>query len=153
MPGGRPPKPIEQKRKTGRTPNTDSGGRKLPELTDTVPLPMAEDTPPAPNDLSHDGVQLWERAWDQAITWISPVSDVTALEEACRLADDLAVARTVYRSNPANSQAGKIVAELSRALTSSLGNLGFDPAARSRLGLSEVKRVSKLEQLRQSRGN
>ena len=32
MTAGRPRKPIEQKRKTGRTPTTDSGGRKLPDV-------------------------------------------------------------------------------------------------------------------------
>ena len=45
MTAGRPRKPIEQKRKTGRTPTTDSGGRKLPDLRKITVLPMADGIP------------------------------------------------------------------------------------------------------------
>lgn len=39
MPGGRPPKPLEQKRRTGRGPGRDSGGRPLPPIASVTALP------------------------------------------------------------------------------------------------------------------
>lgn len=49
MPGGRPPKPVEQKAAVGRSAGRDSGGRKLPETV--VELPTAEGVPDPPADL------------------------------------------------------------------------------------------------------
>jgi len=40
---------------------------------------------------------------------------------------------------------------LDKQIVSLLSNLGFDPAARARLGLAEVKTKSVLEQLREKR--
>jgi hypothetical protein len=107
---------------------------------------MAEGVPDAPSDLLLDGVRLWERAWGSAITWLSPDSDMEAVENACRLADDLAVARRRYRatSDPTD---GRMVVQLSKSMADALSALGFDPTARSRLGVAEVKRASALEEL------
>jgi hypothetical protein len=44
-----------------------------------------------------------------------------------------------------------MVATFHRELASALSSLGFDPAARTRLGVAEVTRVSKLEALRAKR--
>lgn len=142
----RPPKPLEQKRMTGRSPGRDSGGRKLPEVASVVALPMADGVPDPPSDLLLDGRRLWERAWGAAITWLSPDSDMEAVENACRLADDLAVARHRYRATSDPSD-GRIVVQLAKSVSDALSVLGFDPTARSRLGVAEVKRASALEQL------
>ena len=83
----RPRKPAELKRMTGRTPSTDSGGRALPALASVTPLAMAREIPPAPAYLQAEGQRLWQRAWATAITWLSPDSDMQAVETACRLAD------------------------------------------------------------------
>jgi hypothetical protein len=58
MTAGRPRKPIEQKRKTGRTPTTDSGGRKLPDVQKITVLPMADGIPTPPMDLGLEGKSL-----------------------------------------------------------------------------------------------
>lgn len=150
MTRGRPPKPIEQKRRTGRTPGTDSGGRKLPVEGTVVALPQAEGVPDVPADFGLEGTRLWGQLWQAGITWISPKSDMFAAEEACRLADDIAIARQRYRAT-SDPKDGRMVATLNRELMTALGNLGFDPASRTRLGVAEVTRVSKLEQLRASR--
>jgi hypothetical protein len=63
MPGGRPAKPLERKRKTGRAPGRDSGGRKLPEVAQVVALPMAGDAPEPPVELGLAGRELWSRVW------------------------------------------------------------------------------------------
>lgn len=146
-PRGRPPKPIEVKRRTGRTPSTDSGGRKLPEITNVVALPMADGMPDYPNELEEAGRELWRRLWQDGITWISPKTDMQAAEEACRAADDVAAARRRYRATTDPKDASALVA-LGKRLDDALSQLGFNPTARSRLGVAEVTRVSKLDALR-----
>lgn len=142
---GRPPVPNEIKRKRG-TARPD----RVPKQGDVVALPAADGVPDYPADLGLEGRRLWDRAWQAGITWISPKSDLTAVEHACRLADDIAVARERYRAtrDPAD---GRMVATFQRELATALGTLGFDPASRTRLGVAEVTRVSKLEALRAGR--
>ena len=48
--------------------------------------------------------------------------------------------------------ARKALRDLDKQIIGQLSLLGFDPAARARLGLAEVKAASTLEKLRQSRG-
>jgi phage terminase small subunit len=143
---GRPPKPLEQKRRTGRSPGRDTGGRKLPDASNVVALPPAEGVPEYPADLGVDGRTLWDRAWASAITWLAPASDMGEVEEACRLADDVAAARKRYRATTDPGDARALVA-VSKQLTEALSALGFTPVARARLGVAEVKRVSALEEL------
>ena len=144
---GRPPKPLEIKRRTGRTPGTDTGGRKLPELANIVHLPQADGMPDFPRDLDEPGQDLWRRIWQDGITWISPKTDLQAAEEACRAADDVAAARRRYRATTDPKDAGALVS-LGKRLDDALSQLGFNPTARSRLGVAEVTRVSKLDALR-----
>lgn len=146
MTAGRPRKPLEQKRKTGRTMSTDSGGRPLPEIAKVTILPMAQGIPTPPQDLGLHGRELWEKAWDQAITWLSPISDVKQVEHACKVADDLALAREIYRTTR-DAQDGRLVVALNKSFIEALASLGFTPVSRSQLGVAEVKRVSALEQL------
>ena len=47
-----------------------------------------------------------------------------------------------------STEARKHLRDLDKQIIGLLGNLGFDPASRSRLGLAEVKTQSKLEDLR-----
>lgn len=145
-PRGRPPIPIEIKRRRGRTTETDSGGRPLPKSADVVALPMAEGVPLLPHGIESEGAELWKRIWQQGLTWISPQSDMAAAIEACQVADDLAVARRRYRatSDPKDATA---LAAMGRRFDDALSVLGFNPTARSRLGVAEVKRASALEGL------
>jgi len=143
---GRPPKPAEIKRATGRAPGRDSGGRPLPELAVVQTLPMADQTPEPPAMLGPDGLQLWNRVWDAAITWLSPQSDCDAIENAAKLADVVAAARTKYMATLEAVDARAYVS-VNKAFTDSLASLGFDPVSRSKLGVAEVKRVSAIDQL------
>jgi hypothetical protein len=68
------------------------------------------------------------------------------VEEAARLADDLAACRTRYRATLDPSDLRGLVAA-SKQFTDALSALGFNPTARARLGVAEVKRVSALEEL------
>jgi hypothetical protein len=140
---GRPPKPNEVKRRTG-----NPGRRPLPKEGQVVSLPAASTPPVCPDDFGSDAERLWRRAWDAAITWLSPHSDLEAVEQACRLADDLAIARARYRVSLASDD-GRLIVALQKQLAASLSSLGFDPVSRTRLGVAEVTRVSKLQKLRE----
>lgn len=141
MPAGRPPKPNELKRATG-----NPGRRPLPELAVVTPLPMADQTPKPPEGLQEAGLQLWENAWTHAITWLSPASDMRAIENAARLADDLQMARNKYRAT-LDAADGRLLVHINKSFVDALSALGFDPTSRSRLGVAEVKRVSALDEL------
>lgn len=143
---GRPPKPSEVKRVTGRTPSTDSGGRQLTKLSAVATLPMADNTPNEPAGLGEAGKEVWQSAWSTAITWLSPDSDFRAIEHACRIADDLAAARSKYRAT-LEAADGRVLVALNKSYADALSALGFDPVSRSRLGVAEVKRVSALDKL------
>ena len=143
---GRPPKPVEQHRQVG-TYRADRHDRGVASVTS---LPMASGTPEPPVDFGLDGRALWGRAWGAAITWLSADSDWDQVVEACQLADDLSVARRRYRATSDPSDARAVVA-VSRELQACLANLGFSPAARTRLGVAEVKKQSALEALLEKR--
>jgi hypothetical protein len=143
---GRPPTPLEQKRLRGRTANTDSGGRPLPKAGELVQLPMAEGVPLLPPGIESDGAELWKRIWQDGLTWISPQSDMAAAIEACLVADDLAIARRRYRATSDPKDAAALVS-LGKRFDDALSVLGFNPTARSRLGVAEVKRASALQTL------
>lgn len=149
---GRPPIPIEIKRRRGRTTDTDSGGRPLPKAGELVTLPMAEGVPLLPPGIESDGAELWKRIWQEGLTWISPTSDMAAAVEACQVADDLAVARRRYRATSDPKDAGALVA-MGRRFDEALSVLGFNPTARARLGVAEVKRASALQNLIAQRRN
>lgn len=138
---GRPPVPAEVKRRRG-TARAD----RMPAESQVIALPMADGVPDCPADFGLDARRLWERAWNAAITWLSPASDMEAVEQACRIADNLAMARERYKATRDPSD-GRMVVQFSKAMTDALSALGFDPTSRSRLGVAEVKRASALEQL------
>ena len=143
---GRPPKPMEVKRATGRTPGHDSGGRPIKDLSVVTPLPMAWKIPEPPEMLGPDGTKLWNRVWDSAITWLSPQSDMDAIENVCKLADAVTSARTKYMATLEGADARAYVS-LNESFTKGLASLGFDPVSRSRLGVAEVKKMSALDEL------
>ena len=138
---GRPPVPNEIKRRRG-----NPGKRALPAAGSITVLPMASGVPEAPTDLELEGRELWKQAWSHGLTWISPLSDRQAVEEACRMVDDLAVARRRYRatSDPTD---GRAVVAMSKRLSEALSALGFTPTDRTRLGVAEVQKQNALEEL------
>lgn len=92
------PKPLEQRRRKGRTPSTDSGGRPLPTPPVVVPMLPNGEIPQAPDDLRQDGLDLWRQVWLNGQTWISAGSDRAAVELTCRLADSPTISRKLGSS-------------------------------------------------------
>ena len=131
---GRPPKPTEQKRRSG-----NPGKRALPDRAELVAVAPVES---AIVELSP--LQALERALSAGQHWLAE-SDAAAIvlaRDALELYADL---RADPKSKPAEVvAAGKWVQSL-------FSDLGFNPSERARLGLAEVKAQSKMEQLRAQR--
>jgi hypothetical protein len=139
---GRPPKPTEQKRLTG-----NPGKRPLPNQGEMVLLPSAYDIPEPHRPLLSAGRQLWDRIWGMGQTWLSPTTDIDLLLMTCELLDERWNLRIqVMSSNRPDER--KALRELDRQLVANLSLLGFTPTDRTRLGVAEVKRQSKLEELK-----
>lgn len=145
-PMGRPPKPIEQKRLLG-----NPGKRKLPQEGSLVLLPSMYEVPEPPRPLvTQAAKELWERTWTMGQTWLSPQTDIELLLMTCEMVDERWNLRIkVLQDNRPEERKG--LRDLERQLVANLSLLGFTPTDRSRLGVAEVKRVSKLEALRNAR--
>jgi hypothetical protein len=143
---GRPPKPIEQKRLTG-----NPGKRALPQEGSLVLLPSMYEIPNPPRPLvSKAANDLWERTWSMGQTWLSPSTDIELLLMTCEMIDERWNLRIkVLQDNRPEERRG--LRELDKQIVNNLSLLGFTPTDRSRLGVAEVKRVSKLEELRAKR--
>ena len=141
MPAGRPTKPIEQKRLIG-----NPGKRPLPEQSAIMLIPGATHTPEPARPLLKYGQELWDRVWESGINWISPNTDLEILLMTCEMIDERWNLRVrVMTDNNAKDRRG--LREIDRQIVSNLGLLGFTPSDRSRLGVAEVKKMSKLEEL------
>lgn len=159
---GRPPKPIEQKRRTG-----NPGRRQLP--SGTVALAPVEGIPPVPIELKPTGRAMWEMIWSgPASAWLSPQVDAIRVRTVAGLLDEIDTYHRLVATlgpvleEPIVTPSGVVVADSARfvpnpavrmlrdaqkQLDRELSSLGFDPTARSRLGLAEVKRESILQRL------
>lgn len=147
-PMGRPPKPIEQKRLLG-----NPGKRPLPQEGSLVLLPSMYEVPEPPRPLVTQAAKdLWERTWTMGQTWLSPQTDIELLLMTCEMVDERWNLRIkVLQDNRPEERKG--LRDLERQLVANLSLLGFTPTDRSRLGVAEVKKISKLEALRNARQN
>ena len=140
-PRGRPPKPIQQKRLAGNV-----GKRPLPENTIRLVQDVGQVVEP-PRPLGATGKEFWDRIWGMANTWLSPESDMELLLITSELIDERWNLRVnVFRDNRPEDR--KALRNLDKQLVANLSLLGFSPTDRSRLGIAEVKRQTKLEELR-----
>lgn len=133
---GRPPKPIEQKRRTG-----NPGKRRLPSGAELVALPAIQREAV---DLRAD--ELLDEILAEGVPWLSRL-DGPALSILRERLEERQGLRDAVLAGTGDRRA---LRELERQITESLSALGFDPVARARLGLAEVKARSKLEAIRAS---
>jgi hypothetical protein len=141
MTAGRPQKPIEQKRLLG-----NPGRRPLPQQGALQILPGISETPEPSRPLLKYGRELWDKVWEQGLNWISPNTDFEILLMTCEMIDERWNLRVkVIQTDDARLRRG--LRELDRQIISNLSLLGFTPSDRSKLGVAEVKAMSKLEEL------
>ena len=135
-PRGRPPKPIEQHKRTG-TFNAAKHNR--------GPLVAVAPVDQAPHEKSP--AELFTEIMDAGSAWFARTDGIQlsmlreSLEERARL---VPVAES-------STEARKQLRELNREIADWLTALGFNPTARARLGLAEVKAASTLEKLQAKR--
>lgn len=141
-PTGRPPKPLEEKRRIG-----NPGKRPLPDRAELVALPAALEPPNPHRPLGAAGRALWERVWTSGAGWISPGSDSEQVLITCEQIDERQALRVSVLREGHWRDRGALRA-LDAQIMDGLAVLGFNPVDRSRLGVAEVKRVSIVEQLR-----
>jgi hypothetical protein len=142
---GRPPKPVEQKRRAG-----NPGKRPLPATTIAIPTSPIAPIPHRP--LGPAAQQFWERVWSVGFTWISPQMDVELLQMVAEQIDErVALRMRVLKQNDWRDRAA--LRSLDAQVLDCLSLLGFTPVDRARLGFVEVKIKNELEEFRKRKAD
>lgn len=135
---GRPPKPLEDHRRTG-TFNATRHGQK--SALAVVVEPVA---PVAPFD--QGPAEALTAVLEDGVHWLAR-TDTPALSLLRELLEERAIVRAGALAGSTEDR--KALRDIDKQVISLMSELGFNPAARSRLGLAEVKAKSKLEELRE----
>jgi P27 family predicted phage terminase small subunit len=148
MPGP-PPKPLEQKRRTG-----NPGQKPLPKEGTLIALPTLEAEKPA--DLGADGAKFWDDSLQVCSGWLG-ASDYAILRLCSEGMDRRAFILRVLAEQGWSVMTDKgypykhplvgTLGELESQITKWMGLLGMSPADRTRMGVAEVRSMSKLEAL------
>jgi hypothetical protein len=142
MPAGRPAKPTEIKRKLG-----NPGRRPLPDTSVVQYLEPVVSVPDPARPLLKYGREFWDKVWGSGLTWISANTDAELLLMTSELVDERWNLRVrVMQSNDWRER--RALRELDDRIIRNLSLLGFTPADRSKLGVAEVKAISKMEALK-----
>jgi hypothetical protein len=142
---GRPSKPTELKRALG-----NPGKRALPKSQDIVALPAITQTPIASRPLGTHGREFWEKVWQMGSSWISSNTDYEAMLMTAEMIDERWNLRVKVMTD-GQARDRRALRDLDRMIQSQLSLLGLTPADRSRLGVAEVKKMSKIAELRSMR--
>jgi phage terminase small subunit len=169
--GARGPKakPLEQRRRTGRSPGRDSGGRALP--APVTLLPGVSGIPDVPDELrttdnaescilargsgkpcelclAELGVKAWARLWAAASSWLS-VGDADVMIRICQARITEAHFRLALKEDgwwTAGQRGGLVSHPAAAQLNALLDRVvkdeslcGLNPSARGSLGVAEVK--------------
>jgi len=132
---GRPPKPLEEHKRTGTFNVTRHGSK--------TALAVVEPAPVMPHEA--DPGDVFAQVMAEGVVWLGR-TDLPALAMLQSLLEERKPLRADALAG--STEARKALRDLDRQLIPLLGELGFNPAARARLGLAEVKTQSKLEELR-----
>jgi hypothetical protein len=142
MTAGRPTKPVEIKRKLG-----NPSKRALPDQASIQIFDPITFIPDPARPLMGSGLDFWNKIWLAGLTWISPNTDSEILLLTCELMDERHDLRAkVLAENDWRER--RALRELDSRIISNLSLLGFTPADRSRLGVAEVKAISKMDALK-----
>ena len=140
MPNPRKPNELLKRQGTYRA---DRHG--APSLAAVAPVEPVELKP-----YERDALEIFDEVLAQGVHWLAR-TDGPALV----ILRDLLAERALLRPDAmaGNTEARKHLREVDKQVIGLLGQLGFDPASRSRLGLAEVKAKSALETLREKQAN
>ena len=135
---GRPPKPQEQKRRQG---TYRSDRDRTQGSTALAVVPAVE---PAP--LERPAAEIFGQVLSDGVHWLAVTDSPTLVILREQLEEREILRAIVLEHGRADDR--KALRDLEKAIRESLSACGFDPAARTRLGLAEVKAKSKLEEIR-----
>lgn len=133
---GRPPKPIEQHRRTGTL---------RPGRHETATLVAVDAIAREPYEL--EAQDIFREIMTTGAPWL-------ARTDAIRLAmlrESLEERARLLPVSESSTEARRQLRDLNKEISEWLSLLGFDPAARTRLGLAEVKAQSKIAELKAKR--
>lgn len=118
--------------------------------------PAIDGPPPAPKTLKRAGKGAWTRLWQAGATWLSAEGDLGIVTRLCEAYDEREELRKIIKTEGRTSKGsmGQLVThpavdqlrQLETLMTRYEQLCAMTPADRSRLGLSEVQRVSKLDE-------
>jgi hypothetical protein len=132
---GRKAKPIEQKQRLGNL-----GKRKLPQRNaDVVHLPVREIPEPHRPLATNFGRRMWDAVWTAGAGWLKPNMDAEIVLMACEAIDERVALRNQVMLNSANWRERRGLRELDKQIASLLGQIGFAPADRAALGVTDGK--------------
>ena len=138
-----PPRPIEAKRRTG-----NPGKRALPDPSKVITLPAADGIPDPLRPLQVEGRRMWDRIWSRGAVWLSPASDAEVVQMLAEAMDERMVLREAVMSGDHDWRDRIALRSLDDQIKSLLSSLGFTPTDRARLGVAEVRQMSKLDAMR-----
>lgn len=137
-----PPKPNEVKRKLG-----NPGQRALPAVATVTALPAADGVPVPLRPLMHQGQRMWERIWGDGAIWLSPNTDIELIQMLAETMDEREGLRSVVLSGEGEWRDRVALRSIDDQIKSMLSALGFTPVDRTRMGVAEVRSMSKLDAL------
>jgi hypothetical protein len=137
-----PPKPNEVKRKLG-----NPGQRPLPAVASVTALAPVVGIPATLRPLLHQGQRLWERIWGDGAVWLSPHTDIELVQLLAETVDERESLRSFVMSGQAEWRDRVALRSIDDQIKSMLSALGFTPVDRTRMGVAEVRGLSKLEAL------
>lgn len=142
------PKPTEMKRRTG-----NPGKRRLPDPAKVIALPAADGIPDPLRPLGVEGRRSWDRIWSGGAVWLSPASDIEMVQAFCETIDERTALRELVMSGEGDWRDRIALRNLDAQLKTALSLIGFTPVDRTRMGVAEVKQMSKLDALRARKGS
>jgi len=98
--------------------------------------------------LEESGLNFWNNAFKKGQTWLKE-TDLELLQVVCEQLDERDILRVFVLENIEAWHERAALRVLERDLSDNLKELGFTPAARQKLGVTEIKAASKLEELMQ----
>lgn len=136
---GRPPKPIEEHKRTGTYNATKHGPRN--GLAAVAPIEAVE-----VREIEATALQTLDQVLADGVHWLARTDAPSVV-----ILRDLLVEREYLSAGAlaGSTEDRKALREVTKQIMQLLTELGFNPAARARLGLAEVKAMSKLDELRQ----
>jgi len=137
---GRPPVPLERKKKLGHLREDRLPGGQLVEIE----RPAGDLEPP--KTLGHAGLDLWQRVANAA-PWLWKGVDNQLLQILCEQVDERRALRESLTEGLGDWRDRGALRALEKQIVDNLSLLGFTPTDRARLGLVEATNSEKMSRL------